>query len=502
MNNRDVPTDPDKQASGQMKAAFLGHQSWLLTTETTGILLDPILADGFGSDDQIEIYPPRRIRVKDLPRIQAVILSHEHSDHFHLPSLNLLSRDIEVLVGVNMPRFVQQTIEFLGFKVRRICSGQKFQVGDLALTLFGVSPQTAFWESRVNQLLIHSLKNSSESLFIAVDALISMDFVNGIRNGEIDPPSVVVLSNNAQITPPGVFGSLDNLTDPDGEKAKTGLHGLKILASLLNGYLQGIPAPREVIICGGGFMKGYHELGPFPFSDQKELAAIATGLAINFPVHGPYPGDAYELAPGSLVESRAHYVELDHDRFSQLSSQSASFVAARRTIPPRACCAPSIDRDNSRQLIERLLEDMVLPMMLSPFGENMIDLREYLTGALGPKRLVVLCLDEQGQPCRQWALDVARAAFLQEEPLPTEELTILYPYGMVLFESDLQALAEGQVQIWDLAGVSMRAWYVGQAETSPVAFLYTWLGEHASPRFYRDNYGHRVAQLGVSASGQ
>jgi L-ascorbate metabolism protein UlaG (beta-lactamase superfamily) len=72
-----------------MKAVFLGHQSWLINYNQTNILIDPVLYDKFGNidDNSIEIYPARSVDIESMPIISAIILSHEHSDHFHIPTL-------------------------------------------------------------------------------------------------------------------------------------------------------------------------------------------------------------------------------------------------------------------------------------------------------------------------------------------------------------------------------------------------------------------------------
>jgi L-ascorbate metabolism protein UlaG (beta-lactamase superfamily) len=84
-----------------MKYSFLGHQSWLFQEGSTKILLDPLLQDTFGVDPKhgIEIVPPRLIQREIYQDADAVLLSHEHSDHFHPASLSLLRKGIPVYVG-------------------------------------------------------------------------------------------------------------------------------------------------------------------------------------------------------------------------------------------------------------------------------------------------------------------------------------------------------------------------------------------------------------------
>ena len=52
-----------------MEVTLLGHQSWLITSGNTNILIDPVLYDSFGSgdDNSIEIYPPRLINFNVMP---------------------------------------------------------------------------------------------------------------------------------------------------------------------------------------------------------------------------------------------------------------------------------------------------------------------------------------------------------------------------------------------------------------------------------------------------
>jgi L-ascorbate metabolism protein UlaG (beta-lactamase superfamily) len=78
-----------------MKVGFLGHNGFALGSQSAPILVDAILFPKYGQEytsSPVEIYPPRLIDLEAMPVPAAVVVSHEHSDHFHLPSLNLVPR--------------------------------------------------------------------------------------------------------------------------------------------------------------------------------------------------------------------------------------------------------------------------------------------------------------------------------------------------------------------------------------------------------------------------
>ena len=74
-----------------MRVTFLGHQGWLIENDTgSGFLLDPIL-EAIGNEvDRMPIWPRRRLDFGKMPPIDAVIVSHEHADHFSLETLEAL----------------------------------------------------------------------------------------------------------------------------------------------------------------------------------------------------------------------------------------------------------------------------------------------------------------------------------------------------------------------------------------------------------------------------
>ncbi len=75
----------------------LGHACFIVAAGETRVLFDPLLTDSH-HEGLFEMSPSRRLDLDALPSINAVVISHRHFDHFDLPSLALLPREVPVLV--------------------------------------------------------------------------------------------------------------------------------------------------------------------------------------------------------------------------------------------------------------------------------------------------------------------------------------------------------------------------------------------------------------------
>src|ERR1700754_5000697 len=91
---------PARVEGGAMLATWVGHATLLVQADGVNILTDPVWSDTVGPFG----FGPRRvaepgIRFEDLPRIDLVLVSHNHYDHMDLATLKRLwDRDRPLIV--------------------------------------------------------------------------------------------------------------------------------------------------------------------------------------------------------------------------------------------------------------------------------------------------------------------------------------------------------------------------------------------------------------------
>ncbi len=105
------------------RVTWLGHATVLLEMSGFRLLFDPLLVTGIG---------PVRRRAKPLTvdpqSIDAILISHAHQDHLHVPSLRQFRRDIRLIVPVGTGRLLRAN----GFiDVTELAEGGTTSLGDV-----------------------------------------------------------------------------------------------------------------------------------------------------------------------------------------------------------------------------------------------------------------------------------------------------------------------------------------------------------------------------------
>ncbi|MDZ7881784.1 MAG: MBL fold metallo-hydrolase [Mycobacterium sp.] len=488
-----------------MDITFIGHNAMYFGT-VGGLLIDPVLEKKYGDDytsSPVEIYPPRDVDYETLPAPSAIVISHEHSDHFQIASLSKLSRDATVYVGPLMPDAVRELVTALGFGLIEAEFGRPYEAGDVLFQLYPAGRQTALWESRVSQIYVRDLGDPEfGGAFITVDALPSEMFVEDVRAGSIPPPVLLGCSNNAQVTPAGVYGSTDNMQNErtfEGAGQRSAIPGADIVGSLFDDVIAEFPefAQSNLLLTGGGFLKDYEEMGPFPLSDQDEIASAVSDLVDSIQVLGPRPGDRFRVETGQLttLDEPAKWVRLDTSRWVELQSRRDAFLGSGGFIPMKAIlqAVDAVDVDRVIADVESdflYLERLLLTSSLA---------RELLTASAerGRAEDVVLFRLLNGKDTYDWSFDLAASKFLRVDEKIGRNTLHHYPFGIVAHLSDWHAVITGRFQIWDIVGVAMRAWFPEGYGSSPVICLYNGYGEQARPEIAYQVYREQLSKVVV-----
>lgn len=102
------------------------------------MLVDPLLCEDYGEAYALgyRMYPPRRLDAAAFPPVDALILTHEHDDHFDIPSLARLDRDIPVFLSMHSSSAAFQILRDMGFAVSPLVPGAPLRVSDLEIVAF------------------------------------------------------------------------------------------------------------------------------------------------------------------------------------------------------------------------------------------------------------------------------------------------------------------------------------------------------------------------------
>lgn len=106
---------PRFTAPGALAATWFGHASVLMEVDGLSILADPMFAD---RASPVAFVGPRRLHpapvsADDLPGIDAIVVSHDHYDHFDRSTLAQISSrtDAPILVPLGLGRYVRRWVQ-------------------------------------------------------------------------------------------------------------------------------------------------------------------------------------------------------------------------------------------------------------------------------------------------------------------------------------------------------------------------------------------------------
>ena len=175
-----------------MKVTLLGHASVLVEMKGARCLMDPVFVDPF-EDGAVVSCPRRTIALEAIPRIDLLVISHSHLDHFDIPSLAHIaktSRGCDVVCPKD--HTIVYALERLGFKKIHPEEPRKhFKLGDYELLTT---------HSNVSNVIEMGMvfKDRSGTFWNQVDTVIAPDTVAGTlaQAGNIDLMFAMYASQN------------------------------------------------------------------------------------------------------------------------------------------------------------------------------------------------------------------------------------------------------------------------------------------------------------------
>lgn len=103
----DIPRSPSTPAlapapSAGIAATWIGHSSIVLQIDGLTLLCDPVWSHRLVSGLVYPRYTPPGVAWSALPRIDAVLISHNHYDHLDAPTMQRIPRETPVFCGTNV----------------------------------------------------------------------------------------------------------------------------------------------------------------------------------------------------------------------------------------------------------------------------------------------------------------------------------------------------------------------------------------------------------------
>jgi hypothetical protein len=281
---------------------FLGHQGWLFTAGQSRLLVDPLLNTEFGHQSCIGVvHPPRVFTWDAFPPVDALFLSHEHEDHFNIPSLAAIDRRVPVLLSARSSRAAQTILGQMGFTVRRVEAGEEITIGDLRLHTF--APDLIAVEDNdewdVLPFLVRDARGHG-AFFSSVDVSVYDRLLESLRK-VVDKPPAWCATNNTVDLSFTVAGKVVKIEEIDS--AWLAMQTMKEHQALCFNWGE----PPVFVLGGGGFAfvgdRAWMNDHAFPASSEEAcgaLRAVAPGRTFLALV----PGQTVSLRDGALAGVR------------------------------------------------------------------------------------------------------------------------------------------------------------------------------------------------------
>lgn len=421
-----------------LRVTFLGHQGWALSAKETTLLIDPLFHEGIGDgqDYYLKLYPPRQLELTKLPAITAVVITHEHPDHFHLPSLALLDRSIPIYLSALSSTAARRVLRDLGFTVHLLSPTDRLTLG--ALTLIALHPdgRTRADEWDVIPFVVHTDEHQGrDNFFSTIDLSPTQNILRELKTLVPQVGVWSIANNDLDLSPFYTWYPFN--ADQSAARA----------ASWKEQYHQffhpWVP-PALISIYGGGFEfdGDLSWLNRTVFNCDSFQAAEHLRKALpSVPIHAPIPGETVLLQGGKRIET--------HTRAPYLAT-----VAKEQW--PLHTATPSTDGQHARFFPPGTGTADLLPEQTTELVEHLQQLARFLYNSslfhllykIGPKDCpgrhptIAFLLRTSSRPTYSvWAYDPQACAFIEDPHAAVlPDPTTAYCAGVECWATDLLAL--------------------------------------------------------------
>jgi L-ascorbate metabolism protein UlaG (beta-lactamase superfamily) len=188
--------EPSKWSDARVTAAWIGHATVLINVFGVTILTDPVLFPRIGIRLPGFTIGPKRLtapalQFHELPRIDLILLSHAHFDHFDLRTLRRFNKNTTVVTAPNTADLLRWTRLR---DITELCCGEQKSLNTVAGAVSITAFEVKHWGARTqrdthrgyNGYLIESRARGKRRILFGGDTAMTDSFAKLRHDGEID----------------------------------------------------------------------------------------------------------------------------------------------------------------------------------------------------------------------------------------------------------------------------------------------------------------------------
>jgi L-ascorbate metabolism protein UlaG (beta-lactamase superfamily) len=188
--------EPSKWSDARVTAAWIGHATVLINVFGITILTDPVLFPRIGIRLPGFTIGPKRLtapalQFHELPRIDLILLSHAHFDHFDLRTLRRFNKNTTVVTAPNTADLLRWTRLR---DITELCWGEQKSLNTVAGAVSITAFEVKHWGARTqrdthrgyNGYLIESRARGKRRILFGGDTAMTDSFAKLRYDGEID----------------------------------------------------------------------------------------------------------------------------------------------------------------------------------------------------------------------------------------------------------------------------------------------------------------------------